>query len=271
MSFSVVRTTSGLRKIGMGEYKAITDDPRFVYRFWVRRPRYMVVLLQALDESLDPKIYVDRGNGFDEADAIALQHDGACIYSISVTMPRRVRRIRIDPCSGEGRFRYSAGFAWNEVEKAELLAQARRDGGGQASVYDVVIDGAPEKREKRKSAKSVAQHYAAVVALARRTAPPVDPGLTKDGPLISFVVPVYDTPEAYLDDLWSSFRDQPAGSAELILCDDGSTSPRTLAWLDRHRGRPRCPDFARAKPRHRACDKFRNRNRARAMGRAGRP
>jgi GT2 family glycosyltransferase len=82
----------------------------------------------------------------------------------------------------------------------------------------------------------VAQHYAAVVALARRTAPPVDPDLIKGGPLISFVVPVYDTPEAYLDDLLSSFRDQPAGSAELILCDDGSASPRTRAWLDRHQG-----------------------------------
>ena len=147
MSFSVVRTTSGLRKIGIEEYQAVTDDPRFVYRFWVRRPRYMVVLLRALDESLDPKIYVDRGNGFDEADAIALQHDGACIYSISVTMPRRVRRIRIDPCSGEGRFHYSAGFAWKD-QKAALLAHARRDDGGQASVYDVVMMAHP------KSAKS---------------------------------------------------------------------------------------------------------------------
>jgi O-antigen biosynthesis protein len=238
MAILVRKTHSGVREAGAGVYLSDTDDPRFVYRFWVRRPRYMVVLLQGLDGSLDPKIYVDRGNGFDEADAMALQHDGVCIYSISVTMPRRVRRIRIDPCSGEGRFRYWAGFAWTEDEKTALLARAQRDNDGQASVYDIVIDGAPEKREKRKSAKSVAQHYAEVIALARRTVPPVDPDLTKDGPLISFVVPVYDTPEAYLDDLLSSFRDQPAGSAELILCDDGSTSPRTLAWLDRHQGHP---------------------------------
>ena len=224
--------------MGAGVYRSGTDDPRFVYRFWVRRPRYVVVLLRALEELLDPKIYVDRGNGFDEADAIALQHDGASVYSISVTMPRRVKRIRIDPCSGEGCLHYWAGFAWTEHDRAALLAQAQRDGGGQASVYDVVIDGAPERREKRKSAKSVAQHYEAVLALARRTAPPVNPSLTKDGPLISFVVPVYDTPEAYLDDLWSSFRDQRVGSAELILCDDGSTSPLTLAWLDRHRDQP---------------------------------
>jgi GT2 family glycosyltransferase len=238
MAILVQRTSSGVRETGVGIYLSATDDPRFVYRFWIRRPCYMVVLLQSLDESLDPKIYVDRGNGFDEDGAVALRHDGVCIYSIGVTMPRRVRKIRIDPCSGEGRFRYWVGFAWTEDEKVALLAEAQRDGGGEASVYDVVIDGAPEKREKQKSAKSVAQHYAAVVALARRTAPPVDPALIKDGPLISFVVPVHNADARHLDDLLASFREQPAGAAELILYDDGSASRATLSWLDRHEQEP---------------------------------
>ena len=55
----------------------------------------------------------------------------------------------------------------------------------------------------------------------------------QDAPFISFVVPVYNTPEIYLDDLLASFRDQPAGSAELIVSDDGSTSAQTLSWLAR--------------------------------------
>ena len=57
----------------------------------------------------------------------------------------------------------------------------------------------------------------------------------KDGPFISFVVPVYNSRAMYLDELLASFREQPAGAAELILCDDGSTALPTLAWLDRHR------------------------------------
>src|SRR5262249_23637942 len=51
---------------------------------------------------------------------------------------------------------------------------------------------------------------------------------------ISFVVPVYNTSEVYLNDLFASFHEQPAGSAELVLCDDGSTSVETLSWLTRH-------------------------------------
>lgn len=220
-----------MRKIGALEYQAFTDDPKFVYRFRLRRPRYMVVFLQALDEPLDPKLYADRGNGFDEASSISLSHSGTCIYSISISPPRRVPRIRIDPCAAEARFCYWAKSAWSEADRAALLAEARRDAAETASIYDVVIDGTPDKRKSRNAVVSVANHFDSVVRLAERTAPPIDDSMTRDTPFISFVVPVFDTPAAYLDDLLVSFTAQPAGSAELILCDDGSTSAQTLAWL----------------------------------------
>ena len=126
MSPFVLSSSSGVRKAGRGEYRSTTDDPRFVYRFWIRRPRHIVVFLQALNNSLDPKIYTDRGNGFDEAGSISLTHTGTCIYSISISEPRRVARIRIDPCSSEERFRYWAKFAWNEADLAILLKQAKQ-------------------------------------------------------------------------------------------------------------------------------------------------
>lgn len=236
----VLESSFGVRKNGEGIYQAVTDDPRFVYRFWVRRPRYMVVLLQALDQTLDPKIYPDHGNGFDEAGAIALdQTSGSCICCIKITPPYKVARLRIDPCSSEARFRYWAKWDWSEEELANLLAQARAEAGHESlarpiPVYDVVIDGKPEKLSRHDPTRNVAEHFAAVVALARQTAPPIDQSLIKDGPFISFVVPVFNTPERYLNELLTSFREQPTGTAELILCDDGSTSPITLSWLDRN-------------------------------------
>jgi GT2 family glycosyltransferase len=234
----IFKTVRGIQKLGLDEYQADTSDPRFVYRFWFQRPRYVVMFLQAFSEPLDPRIYVDRGAGFDEANAIALQHDGdANIYVIGVSPPRRVRKIRIDPCSQEARFRYRADFAWNEHDKAALLARAKRDA-GVAPVRDIVIDGTLETRKARKSARSVAQHYAAVVALARRTAPSVAASQMQGGPLISFVVPVHNADARHLNDLLASFREQPAGATELILCDDGSTSGATLSWLDRHEQEP---------------------------------
>jgi len=194
----------------------------------------MIVFIQALNDTLDPKIYVDRGRGFDEGNTVSLPHAGACIYSIVVSPPHRVTQIRIDPCSADARFRYWAECAWSEDDRAGLLARASAQAQRTASIHDVVLDGTAEKGRKRRPAKRIDDHFASVVRLAEATAPPIDPSMMKDAPFISFVVPVYNTPEPYLNDLLESFHRQPAGSAELILCDDGSTSPATLAWLSRH-------------------------------------
>src|SRR5262249_2557122 len=131
-------------------------------------------------------------------------------------------------------FRYWAKCAWNDRDLALLLAQAKRRGDDEIPVFEVVVDGNPEKRRHQNRTKRVTDHYRSVIELARRTAPPVFAKLTEDGPLISFVVPVYNTPPKYLDDLVASFRDQPMATAELILCDDGSTSAPTVSWLAKH-------------------------------------
>ena len=65
MSFFVSRASSDIEHTGALDFRSLSDDPHFVYRFWLRRPRYIVIFLQALEAPLDPKIYVDRGNGFD--------------------------------------------------------------------------------------------------------------------------------------------------------------------------------------------------------------
>jgi GT2 family glycosyltransferase len=54
-------------------------------------------------------------------------------------------------------------------------------------------------------------------------------------PLISFVVPSFNTPPPYLEDLFTSFVRQNDSSIELIVSDDGSTSDATLATLNRLR------------------------------------
>jgi len=51
-------------------------------------------------------------------------------------------------------------------------------------------------------------------------------------PFVSFVVPVFNTPPAYLNALVESVRRQRRGAAELVLSDDGSTARATRAWLD---------------------------------------
>lgn len=85
-------------------------------------------------------------------------------------------------------------------------------------------------RRRRRPWRSARACFDHAVWLARRDA--------DDTPLptppISLIVPVYDTPTRYLDDLLASVRAQRPGSWRLILSDDGSKSPATRAWLDAH-------------------------------------
>jgi O-antigen biosynthesis protein len=82
------------------------------------------------------------------------------------------------------------------------------------------------------SERNVSKHFAAVIRLARRAAPALHTAL--DEPLISFVLMVRNTPADCLEEFFISFREQPAGSAELIVCDIGTNDLQTAAWLNAH-------------------------------------
>jgi GT2 family glycosyltransferase/SAM-dependent methyltransferase len=54
-----------------------------------------------------------------------------------------------------------------------------------------------------------------------------------DGPVVSILCPVHDPPLYMLDEAIGSVRAQTYRNWELVLCDDGSTSPEVVAMLDR--------------------------------------
>lgn len=85
---------------------------------------------------------------------------------------------------------------------------------------------------RRRARREFQAHFAHVINLAARlvAAQPV-----QEAASISLVVPVFNAPPSFLDDLLLSFRNQNVASAELVLSDDGSSAPATLAWLDRHK------------------------------------
>jgi GT2 family glycosyltransferase len=85
------------------------------------------------------------------------------------------------------------------------------------------------------ASKSAAAQFRHIVALAA-TADADAAAVQRTGaqPLVSFIVPVFDTKPRYLDDLLASFRGQAAALCELILSDDGSKSPETEQWLADH-------------------------------------
>jgi glycosyltransferase involved in cell wall biosynthesis len=52
-------------------------------------------------------------------------------------------------------------------------------------------------------------------------------------------MPVFDTPAAYLSECWDSIRKQTFREWELVLVDDGSQAPETVAEIDRIARDPR--------------------------------
>ncbi len=98
----------------------------------------------------------------------------------------------------------------------------------------------PAPRRAARPLRRTAAHFAQVVALAAREEGEAPLGARPAGedPLLSFVVPVFNTRVSYLDDLLASFRRQPADWCALVLSDDGSTARETRAWLARHAAEP---------------------------------
>jgi GT2 family glycosyltransferase len=224
--------------MGLFAWKAMDEDPHFVLTLGrVLRPRHLLLLVDGLDARVETTIYFDWGAGFEESRALSYGPAGRALCWLELDKMPQLRRIRLDPSDAPGRLRVLAVGSLSRLAVRWLLSRLNRDRAGfgptrthriASRAFDPADLGTG--RDARRY-RSTAEHYADVLAMAEgRTQPPPEPG----GPLISFLVPTYDTDPAYLDTLLASFMAQPQGLAELILSDDGSKSERTRAWLERH-------------------------------------
>lgn len=231
---------AGVRWRGASTWDAIDSDPSFLLSFRLFRPRFLVIRLEAFEGSADPVLYLDTGKGFSEAEAVTLDLGRRVVCVVALHSLKEVRRIRLDPASRHLRFALDVKASVNPAEVRRYLAQVSRwrDRDLAAATRfchlgeDPLWTGAagPSPAERRFS--TVADHYRKVIGLAALQHPEAARPEPDADPLLSFVVPVYDTPPAYLDDLLLSFRIQPRGTAELVLSDDGSRARKTRAFLE---------------------------------------
>ena len=85
----------------------------------------------------------------------------------------------------------------------------------------------PETRARRRGAPMFRKQLAAIGSIAEAR---------KEGPFISVLMPVFNTPPHVLDEAIQSVLAQTWPNWELCICDDASTSAETLAVLDSYRG-----------------------------------
>ncbi len=209
-------------------WRSISNDPRLVFRAPQRRGRILVVELAADRDILAPRLYFDWGEGFAQDRSVGLQAGPATLLRLDLSDCPDLVRLRLDPCETEAEFVFRWGF------DGRGMALAAESTPGIARHEIAAREFAPPQ-SKRPATDH--EHYLNACALAERelrghfVTPPA-------APEISFVTPVYDTPPAFLDDLLASFRAQAPGYAELVLSDDGSTSPATASWLEAHAREP---------------------------------
>ena len=86
------------------------------------------------------------------------------------------------------------------------------------------------QRYMRTHAEKCFKHATAMAAAEKK----LPAAATAELPLIAFVAPVFNAKPDYLDDLLGSIKRQTPGAWRLVLSDDGSTAPRTRAWLSKH-------------------------------------
>lgn len=240
------RPHSGVRWRGFSTWIAIDDDPSFIVSFGLFRPRFLVISLEGLTGAVDPVLYLDHGEGFSETDTVVLETCGRTVCVVALRSLPRLRRIRIDPASRRMRFRISVKASLGPIAVRRHLAHASRwqdpsvAGATRFSHLgeDPLWSELPGRKLAKHSFLSVADHYEKVVGLAALRQPARPGAPAPERKLISFVVPAYDTPLAYLRDLLTSFRIQDQNLAELVLSDDGSTAGDTMAFLEAHRDDP---------------------------------
>ena len=229
----------GLVRVGASQWSVREADPHFVFKLGPWPARYIAIEVISNGPELEPHLYIDTGYGFRPEQVLSLPPARHGVYAFRSGGIKGFRRVRFDPCEDyPGPNEEQGSFTLN-IRTARSLASLRRQLGAAADrlhllELDELAKAPPPPRQLPPE-----EHFRAVLQLAeaglRHTAPSSE---RPPAPLLSFVVPLRDTPIAFLDTLLNSLRSQGAGNWELLLCDDASGNRATLAWLERLEGQP---------------------------------
>ncbi|WMW58608.1 glycosyltransferase family 2 protein [Agrobacterium pusense] len=212
------------------------DDPFFDIRFKTLRNPVLVVFLRSNDDELvEPKVYVNRGHGYRERDTIQHEPGRSFIITADVGRSGLIKAVRIDPSTQPGEISFSVE-AFPDWESAERVI-TQRLGSDMQGAARWNVGRLPRFRMKllpsirlRRAKSEVLNFLNAQSELAGRL--PVVRPEPDDAVWLSIVVPVYNAPKRYLDDLVRSFDGQNTDGVELILSDDCSRSDETLRFYN---------------------------------------
>ena len=242
-------------------WQATAADGVLVFELSRAPAPFVGFFLQVEDGAGAPQVAFDHGAGFDEVTALSFRAFPFGFYHVALASIGVVRRIRFRPRKGSGTFRCLVFQAARPVpvavlhylfnlryQKIGLVAPAPGGARGRwlASNYTRIrtffsaISTGGGLRAQQTDDDVLDRLRKHQTLLARPVAEAMRRQLASRSamPLISFVSPTYNTAPDYLRDLVTSFAAEDAPYAELILVDDGSSSPATAAALGRAEATP---------------------------------
>lgn len=215
------------------------DDPYFLLRFTPFRRRYVVMKLGSRSGEIQPKLYVNHGQGFREEETLAAGSGEDFLIVADVGAFGTICTLRLDPSSESCQLSLEVRSIHSAIALEEYILDQQRQ---NKNLIVAQFDRLPRFWKKLPTIrlgkrKTVAARYMEQAHLLADALSTGRQGIAD--PWLSIVVPVYNAPARYLNELVSSFQKQDIESIELILSDDGSDSSETLGWLASHLRTPR--------------------------------
>lgn len=245
------------------DWCATGPDPHFlVQKIRPAAGWYMVEVGLRHDQScVDAKIYFDYGNGFNEGDSVFVPIKSGRITKRLIYLGSRVRAFRFDPMESEGCF--SVGhfhlvrlvshfahdrlaqrlanmhFKFRNLSKADVLVQVRKDARQACCGWrELALQHYETTFVKKRQACSYAA-WISSVEVGKLAARGDSGGWTaaQGGPLISIVVPTYNTDAELLRSCIDSVLAQSYANWQLCIADDASPQPQVGACLQEYQAR----------------------------------
>jgi len=206
--------------------------------------------LRCEQSTVTPKIHLDYGNGMNEGDVVFLRETKKDVYSALFFFESTATQLRLHVLESAGEFQYY-GFKIRKLHESEALiryALTQRKRAGfilntarklkyriqQVGVKKTASEIRSRLRSKQandaRHSESTETTYEAYVEAEARFYRENEESLTtslsnfKHKPLISIIMPVYNTPTRYLKAAIESVLSQTYPRWELCIADDASTN-----------------------------------------------
>ncbi|AQQ41706.1 glycosyltransferase family 2 protein [Burkholderia cenocepacia] len=210
-------------------WNATTNDPQFAIVGWEHMRGRTVHVSFTLSTGEMPRtpcmLYVDKGDGMSEQNAVWLRVDADGKVDQTMSFPWTLRAVRFDPIAFAGPF--SLGDFTLTVDEASLpFGEPNAAALAQSDAAEIAAPALAPTYENWISINEVAaERYPALVESMQQW---------HRQPLISIVMPTYNSPAQYLRKAIDSVRNQVYTNWELCIADDKSTQPHVKSILDEY-------------------------------------